>query len=84
MLDIAGVVLVSDLDTNPADQLTEEQIAEFKEAFDLFDKDGDGKEICILCFARRIGGTLQYWTHESGGVIPIIAAAGTAPYYDEI
>ena len=25
-----------------ADQLTEEQIAEFKEAFDLFDKDGDG------------------------------------------
>ncbi len=29
-----------------ADQLTEEQIAEFKEAFSLFDKDGDGK--CIL------------------------------------
>ncbi|KAL0601743.1 Calmodulin [Plecturocebus cupreus] len=26
----------------PADQLTEEQIAEFKEAFSLFDKDGDG------------------------------------------
>ena len=26
-----------------ADQLTEEQIAEFKEAFSLFDKDGDGK-----------------------------------------
>ena len=25
-----------------ADQLTEEQIAEFKEAFSLFDKDGDG------------------------------------------
>ena len=25
-----------------ADQLTEEQIAEFKEAFALFDKDGDG------------------------------------------
>jgi Ca2+-binding EF-hand superfamily protein len=24
-----------------ADQLTEEQIAEFKEAFSLFDKDGD-------------------------------------------
>ena len=24
------------------DQLTEEQIAEFKEAFSLFDKDGDG------------------------------------------
>jgi calmodulin len=28
-----------------ADQLTEEQIAEFKEAFSLFDKDGDG-EFC--------------------------------------
>ena len=26
-----------------ADQLTEEQIAEFKEAFSLFDKDGDGR-----------------------------------------
>uniref|UniRef100_A0A8C9CY67 EF-hand domain-containing protein n=1 Tax=Phocoena sinus TaxID=42100 RepID=A0A8C9CY67_PHOSS len=25
-----------------ADQLTEEQMAEFKEAFSLFDKDGDG------------------------------------------
>ena len=25
-----------------ADSLTEEQIAEFKEAFSLFDKDGDG------------------------------------------
>ena len=28
--------------TLQADQLTEEQIAEFKEAFSLFDKDGDG------------------------------------------
>jgi hypothetical protein len=28
---------------NMADQLTEEQIAEFKEAFSLFDKDGDGE-----------------------------------------
>jgi Ca2+-binding EF-hand superfamily protein len=26
-----------------ADQLTDDQIAEFKEAFSLFDKDGDGK-----------------------------------------
>jgi calmodulin len=25
-----------------ADDLTEEQVAEFKEAFELFDKDGDG------------------------------------------
>ena len=29
--------------SNMADQLTEEQIAEFKEAFSLFDKDGDGE-----------------------------------------
>jgi hypothetical protein len=27
---------------NMVEQLTEEQIAEFKEAFSLFDKDGDG------------------------------------------
>ena len=25
-----------------SDDLTEEQVAEFKEAFELFDKDGDG------------------------------------------
>lgn len=31
-----------DVGTFQADQLTEEQIAEFKEAFSLFDKDGDG------------------------------------------
>jgi len=30
------------LTSKMADQLTEEQIAEFKEAFSLFDKDGDG------------------------------------------
>ena len=29
-----------------AEQYTEEQIAEFKEAFSLFDKDGDGE--CFL------------------------------------
>ena len=29
-----------------ADNLTEEQIAEFKEAFSLFDKDGDGGWTC--------------------------------------
>ncbi|KAK2507974.1 hypothetical protein MC885_006065, partial [Smutsia gigantea] len=32
----------SSIASNKADQLTEEQIAEFKEAFSLFDKDGDG------------------------------------------
>lgn len=31
-----------------SEQLTEEQIAEFKEAFALFDKDGDGEQIGAL------------------------------------
>jgi hypothetical protein len=38
-----------------ADQLTEEQIAEFKEAFSLFDKDGDGKKI-FLGLVRSVRG----------------------------
>ncbi|CAF3967302.1 unnamed protein product [Rotaria magnacalcarata] len=33
---------IPESDGDTADQLTEEQIAEFKEAFSLFDKDGDG------------------------------------------
>jgi hypothetical protein len=33
-----------------ADQLTEEQIAEFKEAFCLFDKDGDGTYAYFIVF----------------------------------
>ena len=35
-----------------ADQLTEEQIAEFKEAFSLFDKDGDGE--CFLLLGKEV------------------------------
>lgn len=35
-------ICFSSLLFHQADQLTEEQIAEFKEAFSLFDKDGDG------------------------------------------
>eukprot|EP00980_Cylindrotheca_fusiformis_P019151 scaffold6486_cov96-Cylindrotheca_fusiformis.AAC.15 len=35
-----------------ADQLTEEQIAEFKEAFSLFDKDGDGEFFISLWSCR--------------------------------
>ena len=35
-----------------ADQLTDEQISEFKEAFSLFDKDGDGSQ--LLLFSRPI------------------------------
>ena len=42
-----------------ADQLTEEQIAEFKEAFSLFDKDGDGE-----CFIDA------FWF---GTTMPVIA-----------
>ena len=42
---ITGHVLIQCINNHlffQADQLTEEQIAEFKEAFSLFDKDGDG------------------------------------------
>ena len=35
-----------------ADQLTEEQIAEFKEAFSLFDKDGDGESRILFVVQR--------------------------------
>ena len=36
--------------TQIKDELTEEQIAEFKEAFVLFDKDGDGTITTKVCF----------------------------------
>ncbi|CAF2062715.1 unnamed protein product [Brassica napus] len=36
-----------------ADQLTDEQISEFKEAFSLFDKDGDGSSLLILLSLSR-------------------------------
>ncbi len=39
---VHGHGCVFDCEPSWADQLTEEQIAEFKEAFSLFDKDGDG------------------------------------------
>lgn len=42
VMDVCVMVLCSSLFVNQADQLSEEQIAEFKEAFSLFDKDGDG------------------------------------------
>lgn len=31
-----------------ADQLTDDQISEFKEAFSLFDKDGDGFSLSLF------------------------------------
>jgi hypothetical protein len=33
-----------------ADQLTDDQISEFKEAFSLFDKDGDGHNLSLFSF----------------------------------
>jgi Ca2+-binding EF-hand superfamily protein len=42
-----------------ADQLTEEQIAEFKEAFSLFDKDGDGKPESTQCDAVSTLGAMS-------------------------
>lgn len=50
-----------------ADQLTEEQIAEFKEAFSLFDKDGDGAFlgwVGVLGLARRMGGWSGAFANE--------------------
>ncbi|TGZ52441.1 Uncharacterized protein DBV15_07857 [Temnothorax longispinosus] len=63
-----------------ADQLTEEQIAEFKEAFSLFDKDGDGtittKELGTVM--RSLG---QNPTEaELQDMINEVDADGTYPY----
>lgn len=60
-----------------ADQLTEEQIAEFKEAFSLFDKDGDGELIlwCVSVFLQwLVRGASPCGRHKSnwlfiGGVV---------------
>ncbi len=37
-----------------ADNLTEEQIAEFKEAFSMFDKEGDGNGLISAAELRQI------------------------------
>ena len=46
-----------------AEQLTEEQIAEFKEAFSLFDKDGDG-ECGFLSFVGQDEPKQNYTTND--------------------
>lgn len=55
-----------------ADQLTEEQIAEFKEAFSLFDKDGDGtittKELGLIII-KLIFFNLKWFSFEIGTVM---------------
>lgn len=50
-----------------ADQLTEEQIAEFKEAFSLFDKDGDGEFLAVGHFYRVVA------YHTNGSCLLVIA-----------
>jgi len=42
------VTTTTTTNSNMVEQLTEEQIAEFKEAFSLFDKDGDGKYVALF------------------------------------
>ncbi len=45
-----------------ADQLTEEQIAEFKEAFSFFDKDGDG-----TITTKELGTVMRSLGHDQRG-----------------
>ena len=43
------------------DDYTEEQIAEFKEAFSMFDRDGDGKKT-----GMQVGGIIgRYWVLQT-------------------
>lgn len=44
-----------------ADQLTDDQISEFKEAFSLFDKDGDGMFIIPIPLNRRCWILIRYF-----------------------
>ena len=44
-----------------ADQLNEEQIAEFKEAFALFDKNGDGSITTKVSLASTLRNSALWW-----------------------
>eukprot|EP00985_Skeletonema_marinoi_P021409 scaffold13131_cov107-Skeletonema_marinoi.AAC.6 len=58
------------LTSTMADQLTEEQIAEFKEAFSLFDKDGDGVVSGVHSFAGPPKRSLLiHWGSVGGGFL---------------
>ena len=48
-----------------AAQLTDEQVAEFKEAFALFDKDGDGKCLWHAVRASNIAGAVKCCTRAA-------------------
>ena len=52
-----------------ANKLSDEQIAEFREAFSLFDKDGDGTVISrysmnTITFYIEIANTNKLWLHH--------------------
>ena len=60
-----------------AEQLTEDQIAEFKEAFSLFDKDGDG-----TITTKELGTVMRYSLRcDTMGdcVFPFLGLSGRIP-----
>lgn len=82
---------ITENQTTMADQLTEEQIAEFKEAFSLFDKDGDGKfrRRSHLCVCGGIGPRQTDRMRQSeasimaagGGRHYVLCGGGASPQY---
>lgn len=58
-----------------ADQFTEDQLAEFKEAFSLFDKDGDGSKFLPDTILRT-----SVSSHHNKGIGNSDAVIGTEPH----
>ena len=54
LLKIILLQLLVKMASNDQIGLTEEQVAEFKEAFSLFDKDGDGKLYFFITYLSYI------------------------------